>query len=190
MPYVTCNRCARATYAARSHSMRALCPHCDAPLPMGDATASADAVERAVDKRIERALDLAREELDMDVAMLTEVVEDEEIARHASGRWGSIETLVGSPLPLEDTFCARMLEGRISGFVADADNDERVSDVRARTMFGVGAYIGVPLTPDQGRLYVLCCLASEARPALSEADVSFLRGLGESLLEDLQESQA
>jgi hypothetical protein len=39
----------------------------------------------------------------------------------------------------------------------------------------------VPLTGAAARRYVLCCLAAEARPDLSERDVQFLRGLVESV---------
>ena len=45
----------------------------------------------------------------------------------------------------------------------------------------VRAYIGVPFETDNARAYVLCCLAREARPDLSEADVRFLQGVAESL---------
>ena len=38
-----------------------------------------------------------------------------------------------------------------------------------------------PLTGADAQLYVLCCLAREARPDLGEADVRFLTGLTESL---------
>jgi len=35
----------------------------------------------------------------------------------------------------------------------------------------------VPLKGAAARRYVLCCLAGEARPDLTDADVRFLRGL-------------
>lgn len=189
MPYVTCRRCARTTYAVRSHAMRAPCPHCDAPLPQlrGAELATGAAVDP--DDRVGGALALARAELDMDVALLTEVSSDREIARRSEGAWGPFETLDGASLPLEDTFCGALLEGRISNIVGDAGRDERVRDVPARTQFGVGAYIGVPLEGAGARLYVLCCLAREARPGLGEADVRFLVGLGETLRDELDGSE-
>ncbi len=32
------------------------------------------------------------------------------------------------------------------------------------------------------RLYMLCCLAHESRPALGEADLRFMRGVAETVL--------
>jgi GAF domain-containing protein len=53
-------------------------------------------------------------------------------------------------------------------------------------MARIGAYIGVPLSGNDARLYVLCCLAHESRPALGEADLRFLRGVGETVLASLE----
>jgi GAF domain-containing protein len=42
------------------------------------------------------------------------------------------------------------------------------------------AYIGVPLSTRDARRYILCCLARERRPELSDRDLHFLQGLAES----------
>ncbi len=39
----------------------------------------------------------------------------------------------------------------------------------------------MPFTGEDARLYVLCCLANEARPDLGDRDVRFLQGIAESL---------
>jgi hypothetical protein len=39
----------------------------------------------------------------------------------------------------------------------------------------------VPFTTADARLYVLCCLAGEARRDLGESDVRFVRGMAESI---------
>ena len=69
--------------------------------------------------------------------------------------------------------------------VRDAINDERVRDLEVTRAAGVGAYIGVPLSTLDARLYILCCLAYERRPALGERDVVFPRGLGETITREL-----
>ena len=53
----------------------------------------------------------------------------------------------------------------------------------------VGAYIGVPLTTLDARLYVLCCLAHEQRPQLGKRDVLFLRGLTNAIVVELEQWQ-
>lgn len=192
MPYVSCPACARRTYAPRAYAGRTLCPSCDAPLEVGPALAAAPTAATrhgstggARGDRIGHSLDLARAELGMDVALLTEVADGREVARRTVGSWGYVDSLEGFSLPLEETLCARMLDGRISNIVADTSADTRVNHLTAVTELGVGAYIGVPLEAAHARLYILCCLAKQARDQLRAGDVRFLRGLGTALADEL-----
>ena len=119
-------------------------------------------------------LALACRELDADTALLSEIRDGREHIR-----WGAGETTyVGASFPLEDTVCARLLEGLIGNVVADMAREPALAGVTDGTF---RAYIGVPFRTEDARAYVLCCLAREARPELGEADVRFLRGVVESL---------
>jgi GAF domain-containing protein len=122
-------------------------------------------------------LALACRELDADAALLSEIR-----AGHEYVRWGAGEDgYVGLAVPLEDTVCARLLDGRIGSVVADATLEPPLQELEAIRGGAVRAYIGVPFETESARAYVLCCLAREARPDLGEADVRFLQGIAESL---------
>lgn len=127
-------------------------------------------------------LEVARAETSMDVAVLGEIVDGREVVRVLAGEAESFGLAVGASLPVEETFCQRLLEGRLGNVVRDATSDERVRDLELTRTAGIGAYLGVPLTTLDARLYILCCLAHEQRPALCERDVWFLRGLGETII--------
>jgi GAF domain-containing protein len=137
--------------------------------------------------RITPALELAHAETEMDVALLGEVCDGREVVRFAAGDLGSFGLTPGASMPIEDTYCHRLLTGRLSNYVPDARADEQLRDLEITRAARVGAYLGVPLTTRDARLYVLCCLAHEQRPQLGERDVLFLRGLGETILAELQE---
>jgi GAF domain-containing protein len=122
----------------------------------------------------------------MDMAMLGEVCGGREIVRFVAGDGGSFGLSAGASMSIEDTYCHRLLTGRLSNVVADARANEQVRDLEITRAAPVGAYIGVPLTGLDARLYVLCCLAHERRPRLGEADVLFLRDLGEAVLAALE----
>jgi GAF domain-containing protein len=130
-------------------------------------------------------LELARAEISMDVAVLGEIHDGREVVRLVAGEAESFGLSVGASLPVEETFCQRLLEGRLGNVVQDAISDERVRDLEVARAAGVGAYVGVPLTTLDARLYILCCLAHERRPALGERDVLILRGLGETIIREL-----
>jgi GAF domain-containing protein len=136
---------------------------------------------------ITAALELAHAETEMDVTVLAEICDGREVLRFAAGDLQSFGLAPGASMPIEDTYCHRLLTGRLSNYVPDTHADEQLRDLEITRAARVGAYLGVPLTAFDARLFVLCCLAHEQRPQLGERDVLFLRGLGESILAQLQE---
>jgi GAF domain-containing protein len=130
-------------------------------------------------------LELARAEMSMDVAVLAEINDGREVVRLVAGEAQSFGLAVGASVPVEETFCQRLLEGRLGNVVRDTISDERVRDLEVARAGLIRAYIAVPLSTLDARLYILCCLAHERRPALRERDVLFLRGLGETIIREL-----
>jgi GAF domain-containing protein len=133
-------------------------------------------------------LELARAEMSMDVAVLGEIQDGREVIRLVAGEAEPFGLAVGASLPVEETFCQRLLEGRLGNVVGDVMSDKRVRDLEVARAAEIGSYIGVPLTALDARLYILCCLAHERRPALGKQDVLFLRGLGETIIRELDSS--
>ena len=175
MPYVRCARCGLTSFAVRRHAWAPRCPRCDEVLVdrLGD--------EAPGPASVDATLALVRETFAMDVAMITEVHEGKETARHATGEWPGLGPLVGASLPLEETFCKQMLEGEIGNLVPDVAGDERTRDLQFARALGVGAWIGVPMSTPLARLYILCCLDREAQPELGDRDVHVLRGFAAAL---------
>jgi len=189
MPYVRCPNCGLTTYATRDRARASECPGCGEPLWPDEKRGGAPrrpGVEAPSGAVIAGALELARDELDMDVALLTEIGSGKETVRAESGEWPPIGSLKDMSAPLEETFCNQLLEGRISNYVSDAPADERVRDLGMARGLGVRAWIGVPMTLADARLYMLCCLARESRPMLADEEVRFLSGLAESVRAELE----
>ena len=169
------------SYLPRS-AVGVTCPECGVAF----AEAAADRPGGASpDDRLDALIHLTRDLLDADVALLTEIRDGREIARRAAGDWQPLTSRPGVSLPLSETFCQRMLDGRIGNYVRDAQADERVSDLAMARRLGVRAWIGVPIELSDMQLYVLCCLARESRPTLGERDVRLLLGLAESVRNEL-----
>lgn len=136
---------------------------------------------------ITAALELAHAETEMDVAVLGEVCDGRQVVRFAAGDSHSFGLEPGASMPIENTYCHRLLSGRVSNFVPDVRADEQLRDLEITHAAHVGAYLGVPLTGLDARLYVLCCQAHEQQPHLGQRDVLFLRRLGETILPRLAE---
>jgi GAF domain-containing protein len=134
-----------------------------------------------VDGAILPALALARRELAMDAALVTEISSTHETVRWALlNGWGE-HLQPGAAFPLHDTICRRLLDGRIDGAVGDVLAEPSLRDIPGLAESGLHAYLGVTLPTDRARLYVLCCLARERRPGLGASELSVLRGLGETV---------
>lgn len=185
MPYRRCANCGVLSYLPR-RAIGVVCPECGASF----AEVADVATRRAnLDDRLDALMDLTRELLDTDVALLTEIKDGREIARRAAGEWAPLTSQKGLSVALNETFCQRMLDGRIGNYVGDAHTDERVSDLAMARQLGVRAWIGVPIELSDMQLYVLCCLARESRPDLGAREVRLLLGLAESIRNELQGAQ-
>ena len=174
MPYVVCPECGLRTYCVREDQ----CPRCDAALRAG---AIGLPPESSADGAILPALALARRELAMDAALVTEISNTSETVRWALVNGWPSGMRAGMSRPLGDTICRRLLDGRIDGAVADVLGEPALEGVPGLAESGLGAYLGVTLPTDRARLYVLCCLARERRPGLGVGELNVLRGLGETV---------
>ena len=129
---------------------------------------------REAHSSIARALELARVHLGLDVAFLAQFRGGEEVFRVVEGDGDSFGIDEDTALPLDQTYCARMVRREIPNVIADA---------RAG---GLGAYIGVPVCLEGGRVWgTLCCLGHAAHPSLDERDVAFLRLLAELVADEI-----
>lgn len=182
MPHQRCISCGVVSYVTPG-SGGAVCPECGVPWP--------GRVDETIGNagpqwRLGALLRMTRELLDVNVAVLSEIRDGRETAVLAAGEWPGHGSLDGLSAPIGDTFCQRMLEGRIGNVIADAANDERVSDLAMARQLGLGAWMGVPIELSDAELYVLCCLAREARPSIGTREVRLLTGLAASVRAELE----
>src|ERR1700694_5641862 len=96
-------------------------------------TARADAldslVEAAVESTVANALRGVREMLGMDVAYVSEIVGGDMVLREFEGDGASFGATTGFTIPLEQTFCQRMLDGRIPNLIEDVRAEDRVASM-------------------------------------------------------------
>jgi GAF domain-containing protein len=183
MPYARCPSCGLTSYCVREDD----CPRCGARIV-------ARAIEPAPGGEplgpVLSALAVACRELKVNAALVSEIADGRENVRWAVGDGTMPAVRPGGSVPLHDTVCQRLLDGRIGAVVADLEREPELDQLPVPRAIGIRAYIGVPFTAADARLYVLCCLAREARPDLSDADVRFLRGIAEGLRDAVSASAA
>jgi GAF domain-containing protein len=136
---------------------------------------------------IERMLSDVRRALRMDVAFISEFAGDRLVFRALEGDSDSFGWQEGESFPLDESYCKRVLDGRVSGAVPDAGDEDATRDLRVTTEAGIGSYCAVPLVLSDGRLYgTLCCVSHEPDPWLRERDLSLMDRTARWLVEELE----
>src|SRR3954451_24814674 len=136
---------------------------------------------------IESALDAARQGLEMEIAYLAEFTDDQQIFHSLAGDLDTLDMAEGESMPLEDTYCQRMCDGRIGNVINDVRADPELAGLALTKRAGVGCYVGVPLRFSDGRLYgTFCCLSHAPDPDIGEREVRFMRVLAKIVAGELE----
>jgi EAL domain-containing protein (putative c-di-GMP-specific phosphodiesterase class I) len=121
---------------------------------------------------VHRLLDLARARLGMDVAWLSVFTEDRQQITSATGALDAMDVSEGMSLPLEESFCVRVLSGQLPPVVTAADRNPVTRDLAVTRQLGIGSYVGAPVrSGDRRPLGMLCCVSRDAGEHLDGTSV-------------------
>ncbi|MCW2695408.1 MAG: putative sensor protein [Modestobacter sp.] len=131
---------------------------------------------------LSRIADLAAELLGTAAAQVS-LLDDEQLV---AGGAGAAAGAVGNRGPLEESLCTVTAASPGPLAVADAPEDDRVSDLPPVTSGAVGAYLGAPLVDDEGHVVGVLCVFDPTPRQWSDTDVAVLRQLANSVTTELQ----
>jgi putative nucleotidyltransferase with HDIG domain len=165
-----------------------------APLHTDDDVARLQAASTLSVDRVRAAalavLRAAREHLDMDVSYISRITDEEQIVASVDGDGASFGIEPGTTVPLAQTYCQQVLDGRLGSVVPDAAVDSVVRDMACTSAARIGAYVGVPVRFSDGTLFgTLCCVSHEPAPWLRDRDESFMRVLAQLLADQLEREE-
>lgn len=137
---------------------------------------------------VERALSAARDRLAMDASYVTTIDPTEQTIHAIVGRPDIVNTYTGVVMPVDQTFCQRMLNGEIPNVVPDTRAEPAMRDLDAAREFG--AYIGVPVRLSDGRVHgTLCCVSREAKFDIGPEDLRFMQVLAGIIAARVEQAQ-
>ncbi|MEP7054830.1 MAG: EAL domain-containing protein [Actinomycetota bacterium] len=139
---------------------------------------------------IDALLDVARRQLGMEVAFIAEFTGETRVLRHVSaGR--PTRMAPGDSEPLEGTLCQLIVDGHLPQAMPDASANPVAAAVPITLDAHLGAYVGVPVTFRDGRIYgTLCSFQTVAEPTLSSRDASVLSVIAKAVSELLEDGRA
>ena len=123
----------------------------------------------------------------MEVAFVSEFTQQRMVFRELVGEAASFGWEEGESVPLDDTFCRLLLEGRLPNVIPDAEADGRVRFLQITGKAGIGSYVGAPIRFSDGTLYgTLCVLSHSPEPSLGEREGHFVRVLARLVAEQME----
>lgn len=140
---------------------------------------------------VQAALRGAREFLRMDVAFISEFTEGERVFRYVDSAWGVCPVARGGSDPLEDTYCQRVVDGRLPHLIPDTAALPEALALPVTRELPVGAHLSVPIVLPDGHVYgTLCAFSAAADPTLDERHLGTLRLLASMLANTLGQDAA
>jgi EAL domain-containing protein (putative c-di-GMP-specific phosphodiesterase class I) len=125
---------------------------------------------------IETILATVRRHLDMDVAFVGQFLGGRRSFEFVDAASDNPPVQVGQSDPIEETYCGRVVDGRLPELVRDAQAEPAVADLAVTSELPVGAHVSVPLRRADGEvLGTLCCFSYEPDHSLRERDVQLMR---------------
>jgi GAF domain-containing protein len=122
--------------------------------------ATADSSDELVDQSVSQVLRLLRERMKMDVVFVSEFTEGHRVLRHVAAAGDPPVANAGDAAPLEATWCQRVVDGRLPGFIADAKALPASAALLKDVPFPIGTHISTPIVLQNGDIYgTLCCFS-------------------------------
>jgi GAF domain-containing protein len=138
--------------------------------------ATADYTDPLIDATVQQVLSALRERLHFDVVFVSEFVDGQRVFRMVNQRETESRMMEpGDADPLEESFCQRIVDGRLPGVIQDASKLVALMGLPELPM-QIGAHLSTPIVMEDGRSYgTLCCFSRQPNPTLQERDLGLLR---------------
>lgn len=121
-------------------------------------------------------LHAVREHLKMEVAFVSEFLDGQRVFRYVDSVWAKSPVRVGDAGPLEESYCQRVVDGRLPELLPDAQVNPVAGELPATFAIPVGAHMSVPIRLSDGSVFgTFCCFSRTADTSLNQRDLNLMR---------------
>lgn len=129
-----------------------------------------------MDLFLNEVLAVVRTHLQMDVAFISQFAQGRRVFEAVDASPGSAPIAVGGSDPLEDSYCQRIVDGRLPKLIQDAFAIPAAMALPVTSALPVRAHISVPIRLEGGDIYgTFCCFSTKPDHSLNERDLSFMQ---------------
>lgn len=132
--------------------------------------------EASLDENLRDALRAIRLHLGMDVAFVSKFSNGRRTFEHIDSRCDNQPIRAGGSDPLEESYCQRIVDGRLPELIRDASLVTAALELPVTTALPVGAHLSVPIRLKDGTVYgTFCCFSFTPDQSLQERDLTMMR---------------
>lgn len=147
--------------------------------------------EQSVASLIEETLSSVRELLGMEVAFVSEFSEGRRFFRFIDAGVEFCPISVDGSDPLEESYCQRVVDGRLPELIPDATQNAEARTLAATLALPVGAHLSIPIRFRSGRVYgTFCCFSRSPDLSLGNRDLAVMKLFAGFLAKVLEERDA
>jgi GAF domain-containing protein len=143
--------------------------------------ATSDISSDSTTESVSELLRHARTLLNMEIAFVSEFVHGWRVFRHVEAASNSSPVIeAGQSNPLEETYCQRVVDGRIPLAIPNTHLISGLKELDVTDKLKIRAYLAAPIILADGRIYgSACCISHQVRTTLGSKQVDALRTIAE-----------
>lgn len=135
---------------------------------------------------VEHLLAVARDRLGMEMAWVSSFRDGMQILDHINCEPGTFDVEAGISSPLADSYCQRVVDGRLPNIIPDTAVDPITAALSVTEQLSLGSYIGFPLLGEATEpIGMLCCVRQGPATHLGDNDLHTLEIIAELVMEIL-----
>lgn len=136
---------------------------------------------------IQTVLGVMRRHLDLDVAFVSHLVDDQRVFRFVDLAAPDERIAPGGSGPAEESYCHHVVRGALPGLLHEPAQHPVSAAIEATHTLPVGTHLSVPIVLCTGQVYgTLCAFGHDLRPDLDDRDLSVLRVLAEVIAGEVE----
>ena len=147
------------------------------------AVATADAAQPDLYQPLTFLLAQVRNQLSMDVAFVSRFLDNKRLFEVVSVQGEAMPGLApGESDPLLDTYCQRIVDGRLPRVIPDTSQNQDASQLAVTQSLRIKAYLSAPVLLSSGAVFgTVCCISHKTRFDLREADAKALQAVADAV---------
>jgi len=142
--------------------------------------------EKAEGDFLQRTLSALRRHLDMDVAFISHIHDGVREFQVIDSKDMNPPIAVGDSGALEDSYCQRVIDGRLPEIINDAFEVPEAMRMDVTAKLPVRAHMSVPIRLRDGSIYgTFCCFSYKPNQTLNERDISVMHVFADMIAQQL-----